>query len=1024
MLKKSIDFFIERSLIVNLLTVMIIIVGVFSIVTLRKELFPPVSFDVILVSTSYPGTSSEDVEKLVTIPIERRIHEVDGIKKMNALSAEGRSIVYVELDPDYELDEVLQDIKDKIDQVDDLPIDAKVPTVVALNNKIKGILKISLWGEDYKRLQKNAKALQRKYEDVPGVSRVVLDGYFDDEIRVLVDPIKLNLYEITVSDIKKSILNRNINLSAGKIEKSEGDIIVRTLSEFTSEKEIESLVIRSNFSGQNIFLKEVAKVVRQPKQEDLIQRSQGKEAIFLDVKMKESGDILITSDKVKKITENFFKGRSDNFRYTDDLSFFVKRRLNILKNNGILGIVLVFFALLLFLNTSTSIVTSMGAPVAFFASFIVMDFMGITINLISMFGLILVLGMLVDDSIIVSEHFYTHLENGEEPKTAAKKAAYQTVGPIIATVLTTMVAFGSMLFMGGIMGKFLWQVPVIVIICLMASLFECFYILPSHLADFCRLSKRKRTWYIPFLNFYRTSLSFSLKMPSLVVLGFFIILGGSFYVLKGMDKELFPGDDVRTVFLQLKGKVGTPLHKTDRAMKKLEEHALKSLSKKELDQIKAEVGRLRGSHGNKMGTHYGSLTLYLSSPDLRDRSTDEILSKLVKESKLLVPDFTLTILKMKGGPPQGKPLEIEIVGPKIQDLKNAAKEILALVEKEKGVRGPEMDFEEGNDQVIVKVNDQEVRRLGLTTREVAFSLREIMGGDSVTEIRESEQDIEIRILLNDEYRSKAESLNLLYIKNSRGQRIPLTKVASFEKSPGAFIIRRLNKKRIISITSEIDKKLVTPVALANSLNSKVRKIISKYDDLTFKFTGENEDTKESMSRLIKSGLISLFCIFLILVGMFSSLVRPIIVMMAIPLGLIGVIFIFKILGEAIGFMAMMGVIALIGVVVNDSIVLVNFIDLEIEKGTEKIQAIIEASVSRFRPVLLTTFTTVAGLLPVAHAASGDPFLKPMAKSFAWGLLLATFVTLIFVPCAYLAQEKMLDFFKRYFERLILNRLRN
>ena len=341
-----------------------------------------------------------------------------------------------------------------------------------------------------------------------------------------------------------------------------------------------------------------------------------------------------------------------------------------------------------------------------------------------------------------------------------------------------------------------------------------------------------------------------------------------------------------------------------------------------------------------------------------------------------------------------------------------SKRIQGALKGIEGVTSTEIDFEEGKSQLAVSVNTTEARRLGLTSLDVARELRRAFARDAITEIRESDEDIDIKLMLDDESRSKKETLEMLYITNRMGQRIPLSKLVSIDEKPGAFVIRRKNRKRIFSVSGTLNKDITTPVKIAKDLEKRVAEFTAGFPEVDVEFGGENKDTKESMVRLATSGAISMVSIFFVLILMFASFGQPIVIMSAIPLGMIGVIISFKLFGLSLGFMALMGVVALIGVVVNDSIVLVNFINIKANELEDLKEAIMTASESRLRPVILTTVTTVAGLLPVAHAPNGDPFLKPMALSFAYGLLFATFVTLVFVPNLYLVYRNTLSFFER------------
>jgi len=1014
-MKKIIAYFLNNSLLVNLISVLVVVIGLVSVFTLNKETFPAIDFDVILVRTSYPGSSSEDVEKLVTISLERNLKSVTGIRNLNAVSAEGSSIIYLEVEADADIDEVLEDVKTAVDSTTDLPSEAEVPVITSLNNRRRGIINVAVFGKNYDDIRFAAKKLRDKLERVKAVSSVSLEGYNPDQINIKVNPSELNSNELTLEEVSNVVRGRNFNLSAGAIELPGGDVSVRTVAEFETVEDLQQLPIRSNDSGKAVFLGDIATIEKHPDPKAILLRSQGERSILLNIKMKEQGDIIATVDEIKSKTEKFFSdSRFENlrFNFVDDLSYYVKRRLNILSSNGILGIVLVFGCLLLFLNFSTSVITSLGAPIAFLTAFAVMKYMGVSLNLISMFGLILVLGMLVDDSIIVAEQFYQKIEAGMKPKDAAYEAAIETIKPVTATILTTVIAFGSIFFMGGIMGKFLALVPTIVIICLAASWLECFFILPAHLKDFCSYKPnrvKKAFWFDRIKASYSNLISKSLNYPKSVVASFIIIFIASLGLAKSMKFELFPGDDVRIVFLQIKGPVGSPIRQTDDSLLKLEHLAL-ALPKNEIKQIKAQVGTLIGEHGNKLGSHYGSLVLYLTPPTERDRTTDEIITQLTTEAERIVPQYEVTVRKIQGGPPKGKPVEINITGNSIDELKVVSKRIQKALKDINGVTSTEIDFEEGKSQLAIEVNSLEARRLGLTSLDVARELRRAFARDAITEIRESDEDIDIKLMLDDDSRSKRETLNMLYVKNRMGQRIPLSKLVKIEEKPGAFVIRRKNRKRIFSVSGTLDKAITTPVKIAKTLEARVDEFTSGFPEIDIEFGGENKDTQESMVRLATSGAISMISIFFVLILMFASFGQPLVIMSAIPLGMIGVIISFKVFGLALGFMALMGVVALIGVVVNDSIVLVNFINIKANELEDLKEAIVTACESRLRPVILTTVTTVAGLLPVAHAPNGDPFLKPMALSFAYGLLFATFVTLVFVPNLYLVYRQVLDFF--------------
>ena len=747
-MRNIIKFFVERSLLVNLMTLFILVLGGLSFFQIKKEMFPPVDFDIILIKKNYPGSSTEDVESLMTIPIEKKLKNMEGIKKMNALSVEGQSIFYLELDPDEDSKEILSEIKSDIDSIEDFPDNTKNPQIRLLKNKNRTMLRIALVGGEEKKLREEAKKLQERLEELPEVSKVELDGYRDEQIQINLKSKNLNDYQVTLGEVVRAIQDANLTLSAGGMEHKNKEIMARTVGEFKNLEDVEKVVIRSNLNGQHVRLSQLGKVARVFADEKTISRANGKKAIYLSVKKKFQADILKTSVKVKKLVKEWKekKGKGIFSLLLDDRSFYVKRRLGVLTSNGIQGLALVLFVLILFLNVPVAIITSLGAPLAFLVSFIFMESLGLSINLISMFGLILVLGMLVDDSIIVAEYFYQKVEEGMDKKEAAIGAGVETIKPILATVLTTMMAFSSLYFISGVMGKFLWPIPSVVIICLLASLFECFFILPNHLYEFSFIKNKKlkpKKWFSYMLSAYGFLLEKAQKIYGVVVLIFFVVLVGSLFIAKGMRFELFPGDDARILQVNLKGKVGLLLEKTDEDMQRLGEVIKQNLKEDELESLRTWSGAQMNGFGNKRGGHYGSALIYLTQPMDRVRDTNSIVTELNKIVAKKFPDYIFTIEVFSGGPPKGKPVEVELSGKKLHELKMSALKVKDFLLKEKGVLNSEIDFEEGKKQFIFSINELEAKRLGISHRQIALGIRQAIAKDAVSSIREDDEDIDI-----------------------------------------------------------------------------------------------------------------------------------------------------------------------------------------------------------------------------------------------------------------------------------------
>ncbi|MEA3560198.1 MAG: efflux RND transporter permease subunit, partial [Candidatus Omnitrophota bacterium] len=483
-------FSVNQSLFINLISAVLIIIGLVSLFGMSREIQPNVSFDILHITTSYPGSTPADVEKLITVPIEKELKQVDGIKEIGSASGAGLSSIYVEIDPDEsgkQKQKIMRDVRNAVDRVKGLPRDVDDPLVTEVEIKQYPVIEVSLSGEMTERqLQRYADRLEDILEDINGVARIRKSGYREREIQILVDPDKLGEYYVSIDEIEDALASRNISLPAGKLNTETTEYSIRTAEEFLTTQEIEDVIIRANDAGNCLRIKDVACVSDTFKDEDIINKTLGTRSINLIVLKKESGDAITIVKEVRQKSKGYLEKQTDKLRisYVNDYSFYVQRRLSVLGNNGWASIFVVLGVLLIFLQKRIAFITFLGVPIAFFATFIVMSAMGLTINLITMFALIVVLGMLVDDGIIVAENVYRHMEEGMPPRLAAVKGTEEVMGPVITAIVTTIAAFAPLLFMSGLIGKFIKYIPIVLITALAASLVEALVILPSHLADF------------------------------------------------------------------------------------------------------------------------------------------------------------------------------------------------------------------------------------------------------------------------------------------------------------------------------------------------------------------------------------------------------------------------------------------------------------------------------------------------------------------------------------------------------------
>lgn len=1013
-------FSVNQSLFINLISGIIIIIGMIVLFGMNREIHPNVSFDIVSVTTSYSGATPIDVEKLITVPIERELRQVDGIKEIKSSSPAGSSIIHIEIDPDEaDKQKVIRDIQSAVDKVRGLPADVDDPMVTEISTKQYPIIEISLSGDmnEY-QLQKYADTLEDILEDIEGVARLKKSGYRERELQILIDPEKLVKYYVSLDEIENALASRNISLPAGEINTATTEYSIRTVGEFLTAQEVEEVIIRANDSGNWLKIKDVARVSDTFKDEDIINKTLGTRSINLVVFKKESGDALSIVDQVKEKCKNYLENQTvkPQVSYVNDYSFYARRRLNVLRNNAWAAIAIVIGVLLIFLQARTALLTFLGVPIAFFTTFMVMSAMGITINLVSMFGLIIVLGMLVDDGIIVAENVYRYMEEGVSARVAAVKGTEEVMGAVLAAVLTTIAAFSPLLFMSGIIGKFIRQIPLVLIVALLASLVEALIILPSHLADFARVKLDARgkpqncakdmPWFKAIVSFYTRIVKAAIRRKYRVVSGFFLVLV-AFIVLAGvvMKFVLFPDAGINFFFIRAEAPIGSPLEKTHELIRPVEDIVSK-LPKVDLDTYVTVVGKTEEDRMDPFAGYESNLaqiTVYLTPEQDRKRTVEQIIAELRRRTKDVKGFTNLMFNKPETGPPVGKPVEAQIRGENFEVLDKIAGEYMDYLSTIEGVSDVTWNHKPGKEEIRVRVDGKKATQAGLNIRQIAKTIRAVFEGGIATRIKpvkaEEETDVTVRF-------SKADTKDIsvfenILISNKFGNLIPLNKVAAIDKVPGTTTIHHLEGKRVVTVSCNIDSSKTTSMKINKLLMKEFSDIPLRYPGYSVKYGGEQEEGIKSLMSLLKAFLYAFLFIYLILASFFKSLIHPFVVMLAIPFGLIGVIFAFLLHGLPLSFMAVLGIVGLNGIVVNDSIVLVSFINRLRATGMNRKESIIKGVQMRIRPVILTTITTVGGLSTVAYGIGGkDPFLVPMALAICWGLLFATILTLLIIPCIY------------------------
>ncbi len=1035
-------FSVKQPILVNLITVLIYILGFFALSNLPKDILPNVSFDIISISAHYPGTSAKDMEKLVTSPIEEAIKNISDIKKITSVSFEGLSSITVELKANADKNEVYNDIQSAVDNINDLPGDIDTPTIKKIEIEIP-VIRVSLAGnipEEAKR--KYADDLSDKLKGISGVSSIVKSGYRDKEIWVEANPNKLIKNDIDISRLITAINLKNVNIPGGKAIEKNKEYLIKITGEIKNYKDVKRIILRANDEGNFITVGDVAKVHSTFEKMDTIHRSMGYRDISLLVQKKEEADSTKIAQKVKSFISEYKKHLPKKLHIflMNDTSKHIKNRMNIMTNNSILGFILVFLILVLFLNNRIAIMTALGIPFSLFATFAVMSYFGMTINMISLFGFILVLGMLVDDAIVIAENSYRHMEEGMSPKDAAVKGATEVAAPIIAAVFTTIAAFYPLLLMKGIMGKFIKNIPMVVIIAMAASLFEAFFILPSHIADFVKpLKGRKHTvkkhkksgkkenvlihfvrhyfftshkkgneakWYKNLLKFYTKILDFTLRnrykfISAITVVFFLSIIFATF----AMKFQLFQSSGIDQFGISIETAADASLEYTEKIVSKIE-GIIKKLPSSELESFESVVGTDKFNsgkfHSAEQYNNRGAIKVYLAPESERDRKAKQIIRYLKKKISRIKEIKNIVFRVGRRGPPVGEPVEIEIRGDNFETIYNVSQKVKKVLHKINGVIDVEDDFDMGKDEINIYIDEHKAAIAGVTISQIGNVVRTAFQGTEASSFRKDNELVKIVVKFDEAHSKTVANLRKIYVANNRGQLVPLRAIARFITKKSMKKINRIDLKRTITVSADVNTKIITSKKANKIAKKMITQNIGNISGIDIKFAGEEEASKESMDSLLKAFIIALFLIYMILATVFNSFVQPFIVMIAIPFGIIGVIIALFFHGMPLGFFSLMAIVALSGVVVNDSIVLIDLINRFRKKYKDLHKVILQAGKQRLRPVLLTTITTAAGLFSMAYGIGGtDPMLKPLAIAFMWGLVFATFLTLVLVPTVYM-----------------------
>lgn len=1017
-MKSLIRFFVENSIVPTLTLVFMAMAGFIGLSTLKREGYPKVDLMTVNISTIYPGATPKDVEEKVTIPIEEKLREVDGIEAIKSTSRNSESLITIKVEMEHpKPKEVVDDIRRVIDRVTDLPKGIPDrPLVQELKSANFPVLEVAISGENMQEVQDTAYFLKEEISEVKGVLRVEPFAKRKKEWQVLVNPEKKKQYNIGMNEIGMAIQEHNISLPAGSFSSSITKD-VRTASEFESIEDLLNIPVRGNETGAKVLLRQIGFVRADFEKPRFLATHDHKNAIVLSILKKENADIIELVDAIQAKLKLLKTQIPKSIQLTNLMNEGnnTRNRIKVVTNNAIQGFALVIIVLFIFLSFRDSILTSLSLPLALLTTLVVMGLMGISFNLISMLGVIISLGMLVDNSIVISENIYKYRMQGMGAIDSAIQGTSELASAIIASYLTTVAAFLPMLFMTGIMGKFVWQIPAVVIISLTSSLFESFFLLPSRVAIFgkvpdptkktfgnkirMKIEARIQSITASFGNFIQICIRNKYKALA-SIFGIFVF---SIFLLGVLKFNLFPKEGVEYVLIKAEFPTNYSAKETQKKMEYIEK-VLDRLPKKDLVSVVTKIGSQQTDNTDtigRIGENLAAVQVLFIPETNRKKTAEQLMEPLQKDLLATSDAVEVTVEEMSGGPPVGAAVTLAILGKDYPTLEKISEEIQAYLKTVKGVINIRDDYNPGREEIVIQLNDANSQATGISAVGLAQYVRSQIEGAEVTKLRKNKEEIKIKIIPEESFRKDESSLRSMYIQNKLNLLTPINSLAIFERKVGKEAYLHYDFEKAITVTAGVQDKYITSGEVNALLWDKFSDLGNKYPGYEIKFKGEEEDSQKSMASLGRAGILAFFGIYAILAFMFRNYSYPILIFTSVPLGLVGVIFGFLVSGKALSFLAMIGIIGLAGVVVNTSIILMETVLIKRKEGLSLNDALVQSASDRLRPIFLTTVTTMAGLIPTAYGLGGtDPVLVPMTLALAWGLGFGTFGSLILIPIAF------------------------
>lgn len=1011
---------IKRPAFMTMIFVALAVLGLYGYLQMGVDLLPKMDWPMVFVSTVYPGAGPEEVETQITKPIEESLSSLSGLKSLRAYSGENVAFFVIEFEMSVDVNVALNEVERKINEVKTtLPEDAKDPQVFKIDLNTAPILRVASTSNmetiDFYQLLKDK--IKPKIEQTDGVAMVSLVGGKEREIRIEVDNDKLKSYNLSILQVTQILKAENLDFPTGKVEQKEKNYIVRVAGKLKGIDEIKNIILSTSQNG-TVRLKDVASVLDTYKESYTLSRLNKDNSIGIIIQKSSDANSVKTSDEVRKTLQELEKQYSYinlHFTIAQDITTFTRDSLKEVGRDLGLAILLVAIVLFLFLhNIKNSLIVLLAIPTSLFSAFILMNIFGFTINLITLMALTLVIGILVDDSIVVLENIHRHLELGEQPKEAAIKGRGEIGLAAIAITLVDVVVFLPIAMLSGVVGKIFREFGLTVVVSTLFSLFVSFTLTPLLASRWSRVVHFvKETLLVKFIrkfealqdrisDKYRELLRWALNHKKTVVIVSFslTILSITLIPFGLVGTEFMPQPDRGEFALNIEMPIGTSIEGTNEATRKVED-MIKDMP--QVEQYYTIVGRSESSFGSADKSNIGQIQIRLVSEKKRKESTQEIISQVVEKASTIPGVKATASLIGIFGSADMTPVAIEIKGEELDKLIAVSKKVNEIVSSTAGTRDVKSSWEEGQPEVKVVINREKCADLGLTVGEVASTLRNALEGDNDTKYKDGDTEYDIRVVLSKQNRTNPEDVGKITIINRMGKQVQLNEIASINYGTGPTQIQRKDRSRIITVYSNLD--LTRPLGeVIEEIQNKI-KAQNFPPEISIFYGGEAEDMQNMFADMLLAISFAILFVYMIMVSLFESYIHPFTIMFSLPVALVGALFALAITGETLNIFSMIGVLLSMGLVTKNAILLVDYTNTLRSRGKSMIDALLEAGPIRLRPIIMTTATMVFGMLPLAVAAgAGGDFRRGLAIVVIGALLSSTMLTLVLVPVVYTIME--------------------